>query len=263
MLFEFKILMIKTCKIHKKFQEDKSFFDGIIEGFETTGENFGNQNRNTLKLFPLKDVTINVKSFKIPNIVNQIAYRFFRKSKAQRSFEYANRLMDLGIGTPQPIAYYECKTLFLFKKSYYVSQHLNYDLTYRELTKDFEYPDHEAILRAFTRFTYNLHENGIHFLDHSPGNTLVKKTTSGYEFFLVDLNRMEFKALDFETRIKNFSRLTTHKSMIEVMSDEYAKCSGEDYDKIFNLMWQETQNFQNKFQRKQNLKKKVKLWKSN
>ncbi|NMH86470.1 Kdo domain containing protein [Flavivirga sp. Y03] len=247
--------------MHKGFKANSAFFDDIIDNFDTKGEDFGNQERNSLKLFQLKGKTVNVKSFRIPNIVNQIAYRFFRKSKAQRSYKYANKLKELHIGTPQPIAYYEYKTLFLFKKSYYISEHLDCDLTYRELTTDFNYPDHENILRAFTRFTFDLHEKGIHFLDHSPGNTLIKKTDVGYDFFLVDLNRMEFKLLDFETRIKNFSKLTIHKSMIEVMSDEYAKSTGEDYNRIFNLMWKETEAFQNKYHRKRRLKKRLKFWK--
>ena len=70
---------------------------------------------------------------------------------------------------------------------------------------------------------------------------------------------MQFGPMDFETRIKNFARLTIHKSMVEVMSDEYAKCSGEDFNKIFNLMWHETEVFQEKFHRKKRLKKKLKI----
>ncbi|MDN3665386.1 lipopolysaccharide kinase InaA family protein [Algibacter miyuki] len=248
--------------IQDEFLGDKPFLDDIIDGFDSKGIPFGNQDRNSLKLFKLENQTINVKSFKVPNLVNQIAYKFFRKSKAQRSFEYANKLKTFGIGTPQPIAYYEFETPFLFKKSYYISAQVNDDLTYRELTTDFDIPNHEAILRAFTRFTYELHDKGIHFLDHSPGNTLIELNGGDYKFYLVDLNRMEFKPLNFETRIKNFARLTTHKSMVEVMSDEYAKCSGEDYNKIFNLMWSETEAFQEKYHRKIRLKKKLKFWKS-
>ena len=44
--------------------------------------------------------------------------------------------------------------------------------------------------------------------------------------------------------------------MVAIMSDEYAKCSGKDYDKIFNLMWKETEDFQARFYRKKHLKKK-------
>lgn len=246
---------------HKTYEPFESELDNFIENFDVLGEDFGNQERNSLKLFQLDNKTINVKSFKVPHVINQIAYRFFRKSKAQRSFEYAKRLKDLNIGTPQPIAYYEFKTPFLFKESYYISEQVDCDYTYRELTTDFNIPNYDDILRAFTRFTFNLHEKGVHFLDHSPGNTLIKKTEKGYDFYLVDLNRMEFKDLDFETRIKNFSKLTIHKSMVEVMSDEYAKCSGENYDTIFNLMWQETEAFQEKYHRKRRLKKKLKFWK--
>jgi len=246
---------------HKSFRIHQETIDGFIENFNVTGVGFGDGDRNTIKLFELDGQTINIKSFKVPNIFNQIAYKFLRKSKAQRSFEYANILLDSGIGTPQPIAYYEFSTALLFKKSFYVSRHLECDLTYRELTTNFNYPEYETILRAFTRFTYDLHERNIQFLDHSPGNTLIKKVKDHYEFYLVDLNRMHFKPMSLETRIKNFSRLTPHKSMVEVMSSEYAKLCNEDYDRVFNLMWKYTEDFQHKFWRKQRLKKKLKFWK--
>lgn len=247
--------------LHKDFKSNNAFFNDIIYNFDSKGEDFGDQDRNSLKLFQLRDITINVKSFRVPHIINQIVYRFFRKSKAQRSYEYANKLIELNVGTPQPIGYYEFKTLFLFNRSYYISEQLDCDLTYRELTSDLNYPNHEEILRAFTRFTFQLHQKGILFLDHSPGNTLIKINNGDYQFYLVDLNRMEFKTLDFEARVKNFARLTVQKSMVEVMSDEYAKCSGEDYNSILNLMWQETTSFQESFHRRERLKKKYKFWK--
>ncbi|WP_223033160.1 lipopolysaccharide kinase InaA family protein [Hanstruepera marina] len=247
-------------KINKGFQAQEQLLKEIVVNYETRGENFGNQDRNSLKLFDLKGMTINVKSFKVPNIFNKIAYKFFRKSKAQRSFEYANTLMELNIGTPQPIAYFEFKSGLFFKNSYYISEHLHYDLTYRELTTDFNYPNHEAILRAFTRFTYDLHEKGINFLDHSPGNTLIQTAKNNYKFYLVDLNRMRFETMSFEERIKNFAKLTIHKSMVEVMSDEYAKLIGRDYDEVFDLMWKETQAFQNRFHRKRRIKNKILFW---
>lgn len=235
--------------------------DYSILNFDSTGTPFGNQDRNSLKLFTVDGKVLNVKSFKIPNVINQIAYRFFRKSKAQRSFEYAHKLKNLHIGTPEPIAFYEFKTLFLFKKSFYISEQLDCDITFRELTKDLKFKNHEEILRAFTRFTFDLHEKNINFLDHSPGNTLIEISNETYKFYLVDLNRMQFTPMDFETRIKNFAKLTTQESMVKIMSDEYAKCSNESYDKVFNLMWSSTQAFQEKFYRKKRLKKKLKFWK--
>ncbi|WP_159019730.1 lipopolysaccharide kinase InaA family protein [Algibacter sp. L3A6] len=252
-------------------KEIKVFNNDLTEAYKNKLtemiHNFGNYdggvgNRNIIKIINIDGVDLNIKAFKIPNLINRIAYNFFRKSKAQRSFEYANKLTKMGIGTPKPIAFFEYKNTFGFGESYYISEQEDYDITYRELTKDFDYPDYDNVLRAFTRFTYKLHEKGIHFLDHSPGNTLIKRNGDTYNFYLVDLNRMNFKTLDFETRIKNFSRLTIHKSMVEVMSDEYAKCSGENYDDIFNLMWKETEDFQYKYYRKKRLKKKWLFWKN-
>jgi tRNA A-37 threonylcarbamoyl transferase component Bud32 len=243
-----------------KYKDFEQAIDNFIETFDSSGKNIKDA-RNKLKLFQLNDKIINIKSFRIPNLINQIVYKYFRKSKAQRSFEYANRLTQLGIGTPNPIAYYEFTTPLLYKKSFYVSEQLDCDLTYRELINDFNYPNYEQILREFTRFTFSLHEKGIHFLDHSPGNTLIQKKGDHYSFYLVDLNRMKFESMDFETRIKNFSRLTKHKSMVEVMSDEYAKCIGEDYHKVFNVMWKTTEDFRNKIQQKKNIKKVLRFWK--
>jgi len=251
------ILKMKENKVFNKNLKDdfKKELTSVIHNFDAFEGGVGK--RNIIKIIPIEGLSLNIKAFKIPNAVNKIVYNFFRKSKAQRSFEYANKLMDLGVGTPKPIAYFEFKSPFFFNKSFYVSEQLDCDMTYRELTKNFNIPNYDAILRAFTRFTYGLHEKGIRFLDHSPGNTLIKKNKNGYDFYLVDLNRMEFRPLDFETRIKNFARLTTHKSMVEVMSDEYAKCSGKEYSTIFNLMWQETETFQEKFHRKKRLKQKL------
>ena len=243
-----------------KYKDFEQAIDNFIETFDSSGKNIKDA-RNKLKLFQLNDKIINIKSFRIPNLINQIVYKYFRKSKAQRSFEYATKLTQLGIGTPNPIAYYEFTTPILYKKSFYVSEQLDCDLTYRELINDFNYPNYEQILREFTRFTFSLHEKGIHFLDHSPGNTLIVKNGDHYSFYLVDLNRMKFESMDFETRMKNFSRLTKHKSMVEVMSDEYAKCIGEDYHKVFDVMWKSTEGFRNKIQQKKNIKKALRFWK--
>ena len=235
----------------------KAKVSNLVENFDAIPG--GDGKRNIIKIVDVDGMKVNIKAFKIPNPINQIAYNFFRKSKAQRSFEYATILLEKGIGTPKPLAFFEYRNGPFFRESFYISEQLNCDLTYRELITQLNYPDYESILRAFTRFTFKLHELGIQFLDHSPGNTLIKKNGDTYDFYLVDLNRMVFGPLDFETRIKNFSRLTPLKSMVKTMSDEYAKCIGEDYETVFGLMWKETSAFQHKFHRKKRLKKRLKL----
>lgn len=234
-----------------------------ITGFSTLGTDFIVGKRNSIKLFEVEGKTLNIKSFKVPHLINRVVYGYFRKSKAKRSFEFANRLLAHGIGTPMPIAFLENTSLLGLRDSYYVSEHLMADLTYRELVEIPDYPDGDSILRQFTRFSYLLHQKGIEFKDHSPGNTLIKKNEAGtYDFFLVDLNRMEFhEQMTFEMRMKNLCRLTPHQEMVAVMSNEYAKVSGESEALILETLWKMTADFQFRFYRKKRLKKKLKFWK--
>ena len=248
----------------KTVQNSKGILRFIKEFNSDLGTVFGNGDRNVIKLFDLDGKTINIKSFKIPNIVNKVAYKYFRKSKAKRSFEYATILLERGIGTPEPLAYFENFNSIGLRDSYYVSEHLEANLTFRELVEIPDYPDNENILRQFTKFTFDLHEKGIEFLDHSPGNTLIKKEEKDtYSFYLVDLNRMNFhESMDFDMRMKNFSRLTPKKEMIAIMSNEYAKYYAESESTVFEKMWQFTVQFQDEFAKKRRLKKKLKFWKS-
>ncbi|WP_296150793.1 lipopolysaccharide kinase InaA family protein [uncultured Flavobacterium sp.] len=253
---------MKSFFLNEQEPEGDKIFD-LIENFNQKGKLFDDRKRNKIKIFDLNGKKINIKSFKIPNLINKIAYRYFRKSKARRSFEYANKLLEFGFGTPQPIAFSENYDLVGLKDSYYVSEHLQADLTYRELVEIPDFPDHDNILRQFTRFSYDLHQKGVEFKDHSPGNTLIKKTSDNkYDFFLVDLNRMEFHdSMPFELRMKNLCRLTPQKEMVKVMSNEYAKASGESETLIFETLWKMTADFQYRFHRKKRIKKKLFFWK--
>lgn len=247
-----------TSKFSSDFLNYKKELSDIIKNFDSNGQIFGNGDRNVIKTIEFEGITLNIKSFKEPNFINQIAYQYFRKSKAKRSFEYATILKDKGIGTPDPVAYFEFKKGIGFGKSFYISKHELPHLTYRELVHNPNYPNHEQILRAFTRFTYELHEKGVEFLDHSPGNTLIYLNDKTYNFALVDLNRMRFKQLDFRERMFNFRRLTPKKRMVEVMSDEYSQLIQKPKKEVFELMWEFTQEFQRKFHKKQKRKKLLK-----
>ncbi len=248
--------------ISKDYQNREAELLGFINHFETEGHKIYGGSRNTLKTFGLGDGKVTIKAFKPPNAVNRIVYNYFRKSKAQRSYDHAQKLLELNIGTPQPIAFIEHSNALSFLDSYYICEHIDYDLTYRELVQEPDLPNNESILRAFTRFTYKMHEAGILFKDHSPGNTLICKQEKGYKFYSVDLNRMSFGRLDFETRMDNMKRLTPKKEMVAIMANEYSKCSSEDELKIFDALWAKTTHFQMKFRRKRHLKNKLFFWRA-
>jgi hypothetical protein len=62
--------------IHQEFLSQAQDITRIIENFDTTGKLFVDGKRNKIRLFELGNLTVNVKSFKIPNVINKIVYRF-------------------------------------------------------------------------------------------------------------------------------------------------------------------------------------------
>ncbi|MCH2490932.1 MAG: Kdo domain containing protein [Flavobacteriales bacterium] len=217
--------------------------------------------RNVMKVTNLEGMPVNIKAFKIPNLVNKFAYAFFRASKAKRSYSYAKRLLAMEVKTPMPLAYLEQYRSGLFDKSFYVSKNLEHDLTIREIVDNDQYPNYETILRAFTRFTFSLHEKNINFLDHSPGNTLIVETAEGYDFYLVDLNRMKFETMDFQKRMKNFAKLSPKDRMLEIMCDEYAKLYPQRSKiEIKEVMYAYSYQFSTAYKKKEAFKKKYFFW---
>jgi len=176
--------------------------------------------RNELKKVKLNGIQTIIKSFKVPNLLNQIVYAYFRDSKAKKSYDYS---LQIGDFTPKPIGYIEFYTSGLLKNSYFISECFEYDFTIREPLLEENFEEREAIFRAFARFSLKLHNAGIFHNDYSPGNILIKKSESGFIFKIVDINRMKFAPLNEELRAKNFSKLWASKEILTLIADEYAK----------------------------------------
>ncbi len=248
-----KIFISKYQKLPKKSIEE------FLLNFNEIGQSLladEKGRRNLIKVVEKEGNKFNIKSFKQPNYINRFVYVLFRKSKAERSFEFAEKLIKRGIGTPEPIAFAEEMSKGALTKSFYISEHLDYDLTFRDL--DLAKVGHEDILRAFTRFTFDLHEKKIKFLDHSPGNTLIQINDGNYQFYLVDLNRMIFKSLNFTERMKNFERLGYDKKQVEIMANEYANLINKPENAVFEKMWFFSNSFLTKRVKKRKMKKKFK-----
>lgn len=230
----------------------------LIDSYDNEGETFWKK-RNTIKIFTVGEEEWNIKSFKIPHLINRVVYKYFRKSKAKRSFEHAQELLKRDILTPKPIAYVEYFNSIGIGNSFYASENLHYDFTFNELF-DKNYPDRENILIQFTEFTFKLHEMGIHHFDHSRGNTLIiEKDNKQYDFYLIDLNRMVFEEMDYDKRIKNFDRLSLSSDMIVIISKKYAALVNKDENVVFQQMTEVCENFASNRARKKRLKKKFKL----
>jgi len=230
--------------VHPKFQSVKNRLKAVLASFSQSGEYVTKGERNVIKKFEIDGFVFNIKKFKKPNSAQKFVYQFLRKSKAKRSFEYATKLIDLEIKTPFPVAYLENFSTGL-QDSYYISKHLDYDFDFRVLIHQPKFKNRNEILKQFTAFTFKLHENNINFLDHSPGNTLIKDNLDGtYSFYLIDLNRMRFEKMDFQKRMHNFRRLWPSKAMIKIIAEEYSKMYNKSFDETHRLLLSEVRKFQ-------------------
>jgi hypothetical protein len=248
---------------HPDFAPKQAAVRSLIENFDSGGEPIGEAVRNSIKVFDLDGIRLNIKSFKVPNLLNKIIYGYLRKSKARRSFEYADKLLQMGFGTPKPIAFAENRSAIGLLDSYYVSEQLDYDLMFRELTVNPDYPDFENILKQFAKFSFDLHEKGVEFIDNTSGNTLIKQTSPGhYDFYLVDLNRMNFGAsMTLEKRLSNIAKLTNNRGVLEVIAREYARLSGESPEQLLASLIRYADGFLERFNRRRRIKQKLRFWK--
>ena len=192
--------------------------------------------RNELRDMTFGDVNMVVKSFAIPNLVNRWVYGVFRKSKAQRSYEYAEKLNSLGIKSPAPIAYYTERCGLLFSHSYYVSKKSSCRHTFYDVIDNVELENRELYLRCVGRMTAKMHEAGIFPLDYSGGNILLDVVDGEVQFELVDLNRMSFGKIDMDRGCRGFERLNVEPSALAIMAQEYAKERGFEETECVELV---------------------------
>ena len=94
--------MIKTV-INPEFEHLRKELSSIPETIAVCGTKIF-QGRNRIYRATIGGIDLTVKEFRVPSLANRIAYTFFRKGKARRSYDNAMTLGKLGIGTPEPIA---------------------------------------------------------------------------------------------------------------------------------------------------------------
>ncbi len=245
--------------IHSKYQNQETAIFNLIATFFGEGDLVVKGSRNTIKTNLLGNEKVSIKFFQKPGFIKSIVYSFFRSSKAKRSFDYANYLLQNGISTPFPIAFIEERNSFgLLENSFYICHQINYDFTIRELIHDPLFVERNSIIEQFTEFTFKMHQAKVNFLDHSPGNTLiVKKGNNQYEFYLVDLNRMKFQELSIEQRMDNFKKMWLSKQMIKIVAKKYANLSNNSAEKLHTILLKKSTQFKRKITKKKYLKRKI------
>lgn len=216
--------MIKYIVYNNSFKE---LILNIKEHFHASTSSI-HKARNELKIIKYDGAAVVVKSFHTPSFIRRIIYTFLKDSKAKKSYENSKKIGDF---TPKAIGYIEFFELGLISQSYFVAQRFEYDFTIREPLLDKDFRDRDKIFRAFAGFTCRLHQKGILHKDYSPGNILIKKDSSSYIFKVVDINRMEFRQIGLDEKLKSFAKLWASDEDLKIIIDEYCKSLKVDTDK--------------------------------
>lgn len=237
--------------ISKDFLRQETFIRTVPEAFSQGGELLY-EGRNTVKAFLADGGKLVVKKFKTPNIVQRVAYTFFKKSKAERAYIFAKMLRDRGVDTPREVAYIEQKRGLLLSDSYFVST----ECTLPALSTLLRRPDfsHEAA-DALAEFVVSLHEKGVLHGDLNLTNILYERNRDGrYSFTLIDTNRSKFKEPTRAECLENMMRLTHDRPLLAYVAGRYAEKRGWDAGTVTDDIMRRLQHFEQRCDRKKRMK---------
>lgn len=188
--------------------------------------------RNTVKSFSISNPDIPfselvIKKFKKPNIIQRIAYSFFRENKAVRAFKNAEKLLEQGIATPQGIACIVIYNNLFLNSSYLVTTFTNG----RPIMEFFTTPQefNHLFIKEFGAFAVKLHQKGILHHDLNSTNVLYHQTENGSFFSVIDINRMSFKSpqkISPADCFENLTRFTGDMILFELVVQHYVNLRG-------------------------------------
>lgn len=186
--------------------------------------------RNRVARFRHDGLALMVKRFKRVNLVQQVAYTFFRPSKAERAYRFADLFRQRGIDTPRRVAYMEQSRAGLFSVGYFVSLEAEGTETHL-LLREVEHFSHE-LADAVAAQVVLMHSRGVLHGDLNLSNFLCRETADGYRFTMIDTNRSHFTdgwPTDGQC-LENLVRLTHRRDLYEYLVRSYARQRQWDED---------------------------------
>lgn len=184
--------------------------------------------RNVTKAVDVAGERIVIKSYRHISPLNSLLYGTLRDSKAVRAYKYAERLIRLGVATPQPVAVIDTSRKGRLRDSFFISIYSDYKSA--EMVNS--YPDDGEslcpLMDSVAAFILRLHECGVLHQDLNISNILFRRRADGeYDFQIIDINRMKFKRrLSERERIVNFKSLSCSPASYAYILHQYAKLSG-------------------------------------
>lgn len=240
-----------TVRLYPGHEGLDSFMRSLPDAFAHGEGTLIHDGRNQLRVLTHEGVEYVVKSYRVPILPNRLAYGFLRPSKAERALLNARRLIQIGIGSPEPVGFINIRNGLLFTHSYMVTVRSACPFRY-DMLHTFRFDCLEQVCREVGRCTALMHEHGMCNMDYSRGNILFdvspRPTAQGDRLVvagqgvphvrleMVDLNRIRFGRVDMRKGCRNFERLPASTGMHRWMAEEYAWARHLDPQECYSLI---------------------------
>ena len=210
--------------VSEAYRQYADFIDRIPQLFAQGEGTVIYRQRNEVRRMEYQGKTFIVKCYKKVNPIQQVVYTFFRKTKAERAFLYAQKFRERGIETPHEIAFIETSAYGLFNVGYFISEECSWRSSALDL-REVEVFD-RRLGRAVMEHIVLMHSRGILHGDLNLTNFLYQqRKDNGYDFKMIDTNRSHFinGMPSDEQCLKNLVRITHRRDLYEFLIGQYAE----------------------------------------
>ncbi len=236
----------RSITLSPKYSDNKEIrllTEHLPEAFASGKGDLLYDKRNKIHRFLLSDGTpVIVKKYKKPNFFQRICYSTFWNNKAKKSFYFGQRLTNLHIDTPEPIAavtYYN--NIGMVNRYYFAStEDSRPDCL---ILRDGNMDNPQPLIDALSAYLIHLHELGFLHGDTNLSNFLYSRNADGtFSFSVIDTNRSRFlgRPANRKEALSNLIRLTHKRSLLCEIITSYALQRGwnaeEAVKTVFHLI---------------------------
>lgn len=215
----------------------EGFLNNLPELFKEQGKLIYQQ-RNQIKILEVNGHKLCVKKYGMAPLLNRFLYSVsWRTPKAERTYKNAAKILERGFVTPRQYGYVLVYRKGWLAESFSVGEFVEGVRSVEDARQD------EDLMKAFARYTAHLHLHGMMHRDYILNNILYSRTTDGYQFTLIDINRFVFRDkpirgfLQRMNLMQPFNKLSELKKFVNAYSQEVKAGSSLCRQVVYFRIW--------------------------
>lgn len=237
---------------YKNYKDLESFLESLDTRYRKKGRTLHVDN-NAVRSFAITELgrEIVVKRYQ-KNVKLQRLLSLFKTCQAEKAYYNAFKLQELGIDTPNPIAFVKQTKIGLMDYCYFACE----KSSSKSLEPIFQISRQldQHLATSLARFLIDLHTKGVLHHNLKEGNILYSQDAdTNYHFSLIDNNTIEFTERDLSVRerLENICKLGNKEIFLQIAGC-YAEVLGLDK----KMAVEEASEVRNEYEQKKKTQKK-------